>query len=126
MPTLRQFNHLLLALALVANGWIGGAATALHAQHATMTAEQAAPVAMSDCHEMADGMAASHAVDPGSDPDCCDQGQCNCGCLHHAPIAVPFFTMLESVAFRTLPETRRMTSIPSAPVEPAIRPPIAA
>lgn len=127
MSKFRLFCRFMLALAFVANGWTGGATMAPHSQHAALAVTQAAPMAMAHCHDAkavgdtAPTQAAGHAND-----DCCDQGTCNCGCLHHAPIATPFFAGLEAVAFQSMPPTVRMTSVESAPVEPDIRPPIAA
>jgi len=127
MPTLRAFCHLLLALTLVANGWIGGAAAAAsHLQHTVVVIEDATPTAASDCHDSGHDLAAApQKADPAS-MDCCDQSGCDCGCLHHAAVVLQTFASMSARSFQRVAVIGHRVTMVNIPTEPAIRPPIAA
>lgn len=122
MPCLRTLLHLLLALALVANGaLVGRASAAMHSEPAGM-AETTTGMDAS-CHE--DAAAAPASDFPAATVDCCGGGTCACSCLNHAPVAFLALPWLPAAPYHRVHEIGRLVTLSSAPSSPATRPPIA-
>ncbi|MBY4597246.1 hypothetical protein K3217_17170 [bacterium BD-1] len=101
----------MLVLALLAGGLAPGMASA---------SEPSGDAAMaSPCHDMAGDLVA-----PPAD-DCCDDGNCACDCLHHAPVAFAVPAPLPHLAVRGVDERPATRLLPATRAAPEIRPPIA-
>jgi hypothetical protein len=111
MSLLRTLAHLMLALALLAGGLAPGM---------TSAGESSSDAALaSPCHDMAGDLVA-----PPAD-DCCDDGNCACDCLHHAPVAFAVLPRLPHLAVRGVDERPALRLLPATRAAPEIRPPIA-
>ena len=128
--------HLLLCLALLANGTTAAFANARMAFEgaAVPTAGHAAPTAAHDdaaapCHDMAameQAATAHHATPAGSSShsDCCPPGACLCNCVSQGA-AILTVHALALAALRSLaPTVPPHVSIASPALQHPIRPPI--
>jgi hypothetical protein len=128
MSISRTVAHWLLALALIANAGLPSAASAMdHSAHQT-----AEPMAHgvgeaatngTDCDDDAPSQVPSKA-NPAT-MDCCSSAGCTCSCLHHAPVVVLGEIRLPAPLHGWVAQLGQLTPMLSAPVAPAIRPPIA-
>jgi len=128
MSVLRTIGCCLLGLALIANAGLGTVASAMdHSAHPMAepmphsmgaVANDAAP-----CHDVASSQTPDK---PDTGPmDCCDDGACACSCLQHAPVLALGEPRLATPRHGWVAQLGRLDSLPSAPIAPAIRPPIA-
>lgn len=116
MALLRVLAHLVLALALLAGGWLPGVA---EAGIEVPAAAQAAP-----CHGMDDGgLADAPSQEPGG--DCCGEAACACDCLHHSPLGFQAHLPTAVPPSHGRIALPRAGVLPAAGAAPDIRPPIA-
>lgn len=128
MSFLRTASYWLLVLALIANvGSFSAPAAMDHSAHqatASMSDQMGAGASdATDCHG---NIPVETPAQPDPAPmDCCGSGSCTCGCLHHAPFVAASETRLAAPLHGWVAQLGHLKSVPSAPVAPAIRPPIA-
>lgn len=126
MPSLRPLGHLLLALALVANGLVadGMAVGPFEAEKLATASPPGDDHA--GCHEAEPATPAQGDQAPhGAPMKCCDGTRCTCACLQHAPAVLWTFALPELERFSPPAVLGTLVTWPSAPTAPPLRPPIA-